>query len=381
MPLVPHQILHLKTIAELRAAAPRWDALWQECDVTIPTAQATLLEQWLAQFHATHAFHAVAVADDEGRLLAALPLVGRRLHGMLSAGHLASNAWTPAADLLLSPEADDSVLDTLAQGLARMPWAILWLDFAIVSAPRWQRLVAACRRAGLEADSHEHFRLPQIDIAGSWEAYRATWSRNHRQSLARMRRKLEADHGPIQLRRLHPTSPDEIAALLQTGFAIEHRSWKGAAGSSVLRTPGMLSYLTQQATLLAERGQLEIAFLDVADRPLAFMYGWKAKHVFHAFKAGYDEAFASYSPGQLLFHDLLEDFFRTGEYRVFDCIGPVNSATARWQTSDYAAGRVVIAPPRWMGQAAFFAYKHLAPTLRRWRGASHDVTPTESVAG
>src|SRR5690606_27740797 len=99
-------------------------------------------------------------------------------------------------------------------------------------------------------DSHEHFRLPQIAIAGSWEAYRATWSRNHRQSLARMRRKLEADHGPLQLRRLQPTSPSEITALLETGFAIEDRSWKGAAGSSVLRTPGMLAYLIQQATLL-----------------------------------------------------------------------------------------------------------------------------------
>jgi CelD/BcsL family acetyltransferase involved in cellulose biosynthesis len=367
---VSHQILHLKTIAELRAAAPAWDALWRACDVTIPTAQATLLEQWLVQFQATHTFHAVAVADDAGRFLAALPLVGRRLHGVLSAGQLASNAWTPAADLLLSPDAGDAVLERLAQGLSQIPWSILWLDFAIVSAERWQRLIAACQREGLEADAREHFRLPQIKIAGTWEAYRATWSRNHRQGLARARRKLEADNGPVRLRRLYPTSPGDIAALLEKGFAIEDRSWKGAAGSSVLRTPGMQAYLTLQATLLAERGQLEIAFLDVAERPLAFMYGWKAKQVFHAFKAGYDEAFASYSPGQLLFHDLLEDFFRTGEYRIFDCVGPVNSATARWQTRDYAAGRVVIAPPRWMGQAAFFAYKHLAPTLRRWRAAA-----------
>jgi CelD/BcsL family acetyltransferase involved in cellulose biosynthesis len=131
---------------------------------------------------------------------------------------------------------------------------------------------------------------------------------------------------------------------------------------------------------------LEIAFLDIlprageGTRQIAFLYGWNAKGVFHAFKAGYDEAFAEYSPGQLLIHEILEQFFRTQSHQIFDCIGPATEATRRWQTSDYEAGRVVIAPRNLLGQAAFFAYKHLAPTLRRWRSGIKSSTASPTFA-
>jgi CelD/BcsL family acetyltransferase involved in cellulose biosynthesis len=376
---VSYCLLHLKSVEELRHHAAAWDALWQRCDVTIPTAQAALLEQWLEHFGHAQRFQAFVVERD-GQFLAALPLYTRRLRGVMMAGVMASNEWTPASDVLVDPTAADDVLDTLVTGLTQASWSLLWLDYAIVDAARWQRVFAACERAGLGIDVHEHFRLPRIDVIGSWDEYKAKWSRNHRQNMSRCRRKLIEAHGPLTLRFFAPRQ-EELPALLQCGFAIEDRSWKGAAGSSVLRSPGMFEFFERQGRLLAERGQLELGFLDLAGKPIAFMYGWTAKGIFHAFKAGYDESFAAYSPGQLLIHDILERFFGKRSHQVFDCLGPVSDATARWQTSDYAAGRVVIAPRSFVGQSAFFAYKHLMPTLRRWRhsitsGATHEPVAT-----
>lgn len=363
---LPYQTRHLKSLDDLRAHSAAWDRLWLRSDVTIPTPQAALLEQWLVQFDAAAKFEAIVIEQD-GKLLAALPLIKSRLRGLLPAATMPSNHWTPAGDLLVDPEATDEVFDLLADAISASSWSLLWLDFAIIDAVRWLRLVDACKRQGLAVDVHPHFRLPRIDIVGTWEAYRSSWSRNHRQSLARARRKLIAEYGEPRLNILQPTDNHEIDELLAQGFAIEDRSWKGAAGSSVARSPRMLDYFTAQARLLAQRNQLEVAFWAVADRPIAFMYGWNAKGIFHAFKAGYDEAFASFSPGQQIIQDMLESFFRTGSHRMFDCVGPVTPATARWQTSDYEAGRIVIAPRRMLGQAAYFAYKHLAPTLRYWR--------------
>lgn len=371
--VLAYRVLHLKSLAELRLHAGAWDCLWQRSAVTIPTVQAALLEHWLVHFENAGNFEAIVVERD-GRWAAALPLVRRRLRGVLSAATMPSNHWTPAGDLLVDPAADAEVYDLLAHALAGGPWTLLWLDFAIVDSSRWKNLIAGCERVGLTADVHSHFRLPRVDIVGTWDGYRDHWSRNHRQNLARARRKLIAEHGPLVLRELHPHGEQAIANVVAQGFAIEDRSWKGAAGSSVVRSPEMLAFFTRQAQLLARNGQLEMTRLEAGGSPIAFMYGWKAKGVFHAFKSGYDEAYAIYSPGQLLIHEMLQAYFCSGSHQVFDCVGPVTSATARWQTSDYQAGRIVIAPPRVLGQAAYFAYKHLAPTLRRWRQAVRTKT-------
>jgi CelD/BcsL family acetyltransferase involved in cellulose biosynthesis len=366
--------------AELLSLAPAWDALWERSDVTIPTPQAALLDHWLCHFEPHARFQAVVVEED-GQLLAALPLVAHRLRGVLTTGGMPSNHWTPASDLLLDPERGEEALELLLDGLQRADFPLLWLDFAIVDAPRWLRLVEFARERGWGVDVQPHFRLPRVEIRGTWDEYRRHWSRNHRQNVARYRRKLIDDHGRLTLRWLRPRESDDIEGLLQAGFAIEDRSWKGRSGSSILRTSGMFEYFLGQAKLLAARGELELAFLDAGEQPIAFMYGWRAKEVFHAFKAGYDDEFAAYSPGQLLIHEILERCFEQQSHCVFDCVGPISEATAKWMTSDYIAGRVVLAAPRWLGQAAFFALKHLAPTLRRWRKLAAGIarpTPAET---
>ena len=83
------------TIAELRAAAPTWDDLWQRSDCTSPLAQAGPIADWLAHFAPADRFRALVVAD-AGRWLAALPLVERRMAGVLRAGALPCNAWPSA---------------------------------------------------------------------------------------------------------------------------------------------------------------------------------------------------------------------------------------------------------------------------------------------
>jgi CelD/BcsL family acetyltransferase involved in cellulose biosynthesis len=365
------RLLHLRSLDALLTHAAAWDDLWRRSDVTIPTVQARLVAQWVRQFGpralGSRAFQALAIEED-GQFVAALPLCAQRLGGWLAAGGLTGNAWTPAADLLVDPNTNrEAVLDHLARAVSRLPWQLLWLDNAIIDAPRWQDFLAACERVGWSHEVQERFRISQVEIAGSWDEYRATWSKNHRQNMPRYRRKLCAAQGDVSLRVLRPQSSEDIAAALRRGFEIENRSWKGAARSAVLKSPGMFEFFTQQAELLAEQGQLELAFLDAGGRPIAFHYAWRAKNVYHPFKCGYDEAFAAFSPGQLLIDEVLRAFFATGETAVFDCVGPATDFTRKWQTREYTVGRVAIAPGRLLGQAVLAAYKHVWPTLKAWR--------------
>ncbi len=76
--------------------------------------------------------------------------------------------------------------------------------------------------------------------------------------------------GGTELRELFPTDENEIEELLATGFAIEDRSWKGAAGTSVLKNPHVYQFYLDQAKQLARDGQLELVFLNFQGQPIAF---------------------------------------------------------------------------------------------------------------
>ncbi|MHB9045916.1 MAG: GNAT family N-acetyltransferase [Pirellulales bacterium] len=364
--MTPLQLVHLESIEDLRRAASAWDDLWQRSDVSLPTARAELLAQWVEQFAPGARFHAVAV-ESEGRLLAALPLVGRRVGRVIEAGDLPTNAWAASGELLLDPiAANDVVLDRLAAGLTELPWSLLWLDSAPFETPRWQSLMAAVKRAGFGSDCHERFRIGQIEIDHDWEGYRARWSKNHRHNMKKAVNRAEAA-GQTDLVVHSRPAPDEVEGLLRQGFEIEDRGWKGAGGSSVMQSPGMFEFYCRQARQLAAWGNLHLVFLEHQGRPIAFEYGWSAKGIYYSPKVGYDEAFAELVPGQLLRLHLLERFFAEPERTLVDFFGPQVEATARWATRSYGIGRLVIAPGRMPGRAFLRAYRTCWPRVRQLR--------------
>ena len=126
---------------QLRDVAAAWDRLWERCNVSLPTARAELVAEWVEHFAARAALR-VLMLEQGGELVAALPLVGRRVHGVLPAGDLTWNDWSPNGELLVDPSADrQAVLDVLVDGLERTGWPLLWFDFVPLEFPQWESLV------------------------------------------------------------------------------------------------------------------------------------------------------------------------------------------------------------------------------------------------
>ncbi len=174
-----------------------------------------------------------------------------------------------------------------------------------------------------------------------------------------------AERGDVRLALDSQLTPHEAAAWMQRGFEVEDRSWKGRAGSSVLRSPGMADFFIRQAQQAARWGQLELATLLCNDRPVAFSYGLMAKGVFHSMKVGYDPEFAAQHPGQLLRYYLLERFFAEPQRKALDFQGPMTEAHAAWLPESYAVGRLAVAPRSGCGRLAVRSYKGLWPLLRK----------------
>ncbi len=363
---MPHVVL-LNSIAELRAAAPAWDDLWRRSDCTSPLARAEMVAQWLEHFAPQERFRAVIVEDD-GQWLAALPLVQGRAGGVLRAGALPCNEWPSGATLLWDVRHNaDAVGRALTDALARLPWQLFLLQAAMPARASWQALHRALILAGVPCDLRTRWQVARLPIEHDWPAALARLSRKHRQRVASAMRKL-AVRGEVGFEPYRHLAADQVEPLLQRALAIEDRGWKGAAGTSILRTPGAAEFMRRQARAQAADEQLWLAFLRCGERDVAFCYGLYAKGVLHSFKIGYDAEFAALSPGHLLYNHLLQTLHADQAVIAVDHSGPLTEYHASWRPGSYTLARLAFAPRgKLLGQAAIWSY--------RWINGPTEVMP------
>jgi CelD/BcsL family acetyltransferase involved in cellulose biosynthesis len=361
------RVSKLDCLDQLRHHATAWDDLWQRSHSSRPVARAAALAHWIDRFAPASSFCALIVERADGRLVAALPLVGQRVGRVFETAAMPHNAWSPAGELLLDRGGDGAAAArTLVEGLDELPWSLLRLDTVPVAAPQWRAFRAALADAGIPHDCRRLFDVGIVDLGCDWADYRRSWSRSHRRHMTHAVNRLKRD-GELDL-ELHSSIPhDAVEPLLRRGFEVEDRSWKGKAGTSVLRSPGMFEFYLGQAQLLAQTGHLRLAFLKSRGRPIAFEYALSAKGTFHSLKTGYDESFARFSPGQLLTHVLLNRLFQNFDHKQFDFMGPMCGAMASWRPRMYPIGRLAVARPGLAGRLIMHAYTRWWPRLRRRR--------------
>lgn len=381
---MPNRQVHVLTsVEEVLDRRADWNDLWRRSTTVRPTARAEFLPLWQKQFAARSRFRAVVV-EDAGRLVAAIPLIGKRWAKVLHVGSLPRNEWLISGNLLVdeadSPE--DSLL-LMAKTMARLGWSMFRLPLIPSNESAWKLFRSALGQGGLSVESRRSFAVPLIEIRGDWSTYVRQWSKNHRKNLARVERRLE-EQGGATVRWVRPVTRAEVTAPLHAALAIEDASWKGQAGTSVLRTPGLAPMLTELANLLAEQGELEFAFLDVAGQPIAFEWLWNAKGVMHSYKVSYLESHESSMPGQILMQGILKDLFATHRCQWYDCFGPASVASSKWTSDLYYKSQWTVATRSPVGQAVFHGYRHWTSrrpiTIQRLDDATVETTNSATTA-
>ncbi|REJ93708.1 MAG: GNAT family N-acetyltransferase [Planctomycetota bacterium] len=323
------QLRVFDTHEQLQSRADDWNDLWRRSETALPTGQAEPLLVWLRHFAAELPFRALVVEDHE-RLVAALPLIGRRGAGVLPIAASAGNQWSSAGELLLDREADvDGAADLLCEGLRALPWPLAWFRGARGSSRAWHLLVERFGQAGMPARRQAMFQVGQVCLPDDFADMERAWSGNHRRHLRKAARRVEAAGG-CDLQIYRDLSPAEVEPLVRTGFEMEHRGWKGVAGGSVLASDAILKFFFEQARALAAAGNLRLLFLSHRGQPIAFEYGLAAKGHYFSLKVAYDEAFARFSPGQLLRYRFFEDQSRRAPGTIVDFMGPLSDATGKW---------------------------------------------------
>jgi len=256
---------------------------------------------------------------------------------------LPGNQWVNCGELMISNEADfETVIDLVVEQL-KTEGAFLEFDQIQFGALRWRAFASRLTKAKRGFELSRIQRVGMIDISDDWERYFQCLSANHRSAVRRSEKKIHKS-GNVELLRIVNPQDDQLRDWMKQAFEIEHRSWKGANGTSILAAE-MDEYYLQEAINARDCGMLELWFLMLDDQPIAFEYCHFVKGNCHSYKIGYDEAFKRFGPGRLLRKMQLEHLAEKS-----NCDGPVTFALdtmgllcktkSKWATRDYRIARM-----------------------------------------
>ena len=363
---MPHLIAEtVHSIESFVAYQQPWDKLWDNSNGCEPLSRCAGIALWHREFASQERFAAILVWDGK-QLIGGLPLLRKR-SARVDFLALPANEWVTAGELLVRDGFDkEFVIAKIIQQLKGFKEAILCFDEVRFETEVWRILVSRLKSMSGNAGVLRANTVGLIEIGQDWEQYFQSLSGNHRSSVRRAEKKARRA-GDLSLLRLQDLSADQCETWMNRAFEIEHRSWKRENGTSIL-AEGMAEYFLAEAEFARQAGMLELWFLQLDDVPIAFEYCHRVKDVCFSYKIGYDEAFKNLAPGKVLRKLQLEMLYEVAPGSILDTKGILCATKAKWATSAYQKGRLVMTTQGRIPQLLLGAYLRARPIVQMFRG-------------
>jgi CelD/BcsL family acetyltransferase involved in cellulose biosynthesis len=348
----------------LRALGPVWSRLLDEAEIDHPFLAHDWIVTWWECFGAGKSLH-VLLIKDQGVPVAIAPLMlnHTRVYGLRARRlELIANVHTQRADFIVSarcPHAYRAIWEHLAR--QRGVWDALMLPQVPSSSPTLEWLPRLAEDAGHHWGAWRAARSPRVVLGGNWEAYESGLPRKHRSNL-RNRFKRLAALGPVELEVV--TGGPGLQDALQEGFVLEGAAWKEEGGTAIRCRPELEAFYARLGERAARQGWLQLQFLKVAGRRIAFGYALRFKDTLYLLKPGYDPAFSAYAPSSLLCAMVLRAAFAQG-LRAYDLLGDDDTWKRTWTSEVRAHCWLFVYGRGWKGRLLHLLKFRLVPWLRR----------------
>lgn len=278
---------------------------------------------WLEHFRGERPL-AVLLVREGARLVGVLPLLEGEDGALWRRRSLvaAVNNQSPRAGLLCESDAELVVKALLEHLRSTRTFVRLRLSLYESGSSLAAVLPQASRGFGLVTQPSR--RSPLLRIAGGWDAYLETRSKQVRREWRRKRRRLE-EGGSLR----HEVTIDakDAGRAISDVFEIERHSWKEDAGTSFTAEAALERFYLDLALRCAGRGWLRLHLLYLDGQPVAHVFAALYRGEMLAIKTSYDQRFKELSPGSNLMLTLVEQACIQGAKAV-DFLGE----ESRWKT-------------------------------------------------
>jgi CelD/BcsL family acetyltransferase involved in cellulose biosynthesis len=310
MPVAARAPLTLGTIASEEAFRPlgvEWDALVR----AMPRPSPFLLHGWLRAWwrhYGDGCGLAVQAAFRDGRLVAALPLITFRRHGLEVATFMGGR-HSALADLLLAEDEDPAVGARLVDR-AVSSGRHDYLD--VFGLPGDCRLASASE--GKTLHLFERVESPVLDLSAGWKTVYKAKTNAKKRCHHRHRRRQLAALGKVEV-SLVRTVP-ELEEPLEEAFRIHALRWRGRQDGSGFVTPTGMRFNRAAARALAAIDAMRLLTLRIDGRVIAFVWYIALDGRMYLYRTAFDPAFSRCSPGLVNTLNVLELASEEGLTRV-----------------------------------------------------------------
>jgi CelD/BcsL family acetyltransferase involved in cellulose biosynthesis len=278
-----------------------WDQLALAAPRPIPMSAAAWIIPYLKYRLRKDEHWAVAFAFDGSDLVGVLPLLicPHRVLGMDSVRlRTMYGPHTYSVDLLADSSRESAVITALLAALDKVNprWHHLLMRKLSPTSPLFKFIGGqprSIRQYSEECDSGSFF--PTI---GDFDDYYKSLSRKTRRAFAGAHNRLDRLD---DVRFVFLPNGDSPESRVQDFIRVDSASWRGKAGVAIDSDPSVLSFYREAIQRLAQLGWLEWHFMEVDNRAVAAQLAVKMGRRLIIKRISYDESFASYGPGNILF--------------------------------------------------------------------------------
>ncbi len=312
--------------------------------------------------------------DSQGKLRGILPLAKRRFHG--AAVWSLAEGYQPVRGFVCHEAVNAEVCAAFAQAMLKMQgWLELYRFGPTDTAyPERAALVGElskrCRRVVV---FHNKPTIVVGSLPTSLEDYeRMIKTQSSMKGIRYYERKV-AREGQFEVRRFKNCQGEELRSMLEDCAAIEKKSWLASSKSG---QPRFVSASNQRfwefvcSRQLSPMGQLDAWIGYFNDRPVAFLFTITIGAIRYTIANQYDEEYAKYRLGSVLFLKLLEDCVRN-EIRSIDMGTGDLHYKSRWGGKEDAMHYdIVVFPPGPIGYLITWLLK-IEPLYKAAKRALH----------
>ncbi len=315
----------VRELSDLKGLAVAWNELAERLGTPL------LRYEWFAA--CAEAFSpprrlAVAVARSQGKPVAIAPLASISESGVETLQFLGASFLSEPSGLIYE---DEDALEEVLDAVLALRTPVLFSRLR-ASTPEIEVLRRICQGRALVA-----FRntagSPWIPIATTWSDFETSISSKRRASFRRAWRRAEAA-GKVEFEIASP-APENLGPHLDEIFRVEASGWKGRRGTAMLSKEPLRRFFELYSHHAAALRMLRLSFLRISGQAAAAQLAVEYAHRFWVLKIGYDEAWASCSPGILLMHETIRYAFERG-LRAFEFLGADQSWMRVWSPSSHS---------------------------------------------
>ncbi len=179
-----------------------------------------------------------------------------------------------------------------------------------------------------------------LPISGSYDAYLSKLSPKFKKELRRRSRRLNELKGIRFLLRENKRSVNENIKRL---IDIEGKGWKGKNKTSINARQGDAALHTLGIERLDKCGWMDWNFLEAENKTIAVFSASRINRIIYGMKSGFDESFAFYTPGNLLFQRMVQYAFDSGDVDEINCMSEM-PWQKRWKMNRRLLYNLVIFP-------------------------------------